>query len=164
LGNIWGAPVDASRQAHDDTVAVGDDDDDDDGGIKPARRGQPARTASMTRIACVFIVAVAGLSAASDGKSEHWLGASDRRHEGSWTWMDGSTVTMGMPFWAFDQPDNFRGQEHCLEFSHTKSGYFNDQQCSREVSFVCQAPMSIISWPRQDTIHILESLKRNSLH
>ena len=98
------------------------------------------------------------------GKSEHWLGALDRHHEGSWIWVDGSTVTMGMPFWAFDQPDNFRGQENCLEFSHTKSGYFNDQQCSREVSFVCQAPMSRKSWPRQNTIHILESLKRNSLH
>ncbi|XP_050699284.1 CD209 antigen-like [Eriocheir sinensis] len=160
----------------------------------------------MTRIACVLMVAVAGLSAASAchspykrvgggcfyfsgnikrnwfgardycksleqggslaivddcslmrplwnhilftyGKSSHWLGASDMHHEGSWTWVDGSPVAMGMPFWSFNEPNN-DGQEHCLEFWSAGNGYFNDGQCSRVESFICQAPRSKNSWSR----------------
>ncbi|XP_069939805.1 regenerating islet-derived protein 4-like isoform X2 [Cherax quadricarinatus] len=67
--------------------------------------------------------------------SRYWIGGADLGQEGSWYFVDGSTVPVGTPFWY---PDNPSGNGNCLSLSFSH-GYFDDEDCEIKVHFVCQA-------------------------
>ncbi|XP_074641666.1 perlucin-like [Tubulanus polymorphus] len=68
-----------------------------------------------------------------------WIGGNDFAKEGEWRW-----VQTGEPIrywnWYHGQPDNMKGQEHCLELEK-KYGYrWNDQPCHIDNHFICEIP------------------------
>ncbi|XP_026112891.1 asialoglycoprotein receptor 1-like [Carassius auratus] len=70
------------------------------------------------------------------GSSEHfWIGLTDIEVEGSWKWVDGSTLTSG--FWASGdkQPDNYQGNEDC---ANTRSSEWYDTSCDGSVKWICE--------------------------
>uniref|UniRef100_A0A3P9MCZ9 C-type lectin domain-containing protein n=1 Tax=Oryzias latipes TaxID=8090 RepID=A0A3P9MCZ9_ORYLA len=70
-------------------------------------------------------------------KQKVWIGLSDRDLEGTWKWVDGSSLTL---FWASDQPDNHKGGEDCghmLAYNEFP-GRWNDVQCSFTMQWICE--------------------------
>jgi len=74
----------------------------------------------------------------SDEKTHFWIGGTDKRHEGNWTWTDGSP-------WNFTkwgttpnkQPDNFINED-CLQiYSGFSTDGWNDRECAFHRRFVC---------------------------
>ncbi|KAF2358533.1 C-type lectin-like [Trinorchestia longiramus] len=67
----------------------------------------------------------------------HWIGMADIFKNRTFLWLDGSDI--GAPKWDSDQPNNYRGgtneAQTCVM---VQNGAWNDEQCSREHSFVCQ--------------------------
>ncbi|XP_046547777.1 collectin-12-like [Haliotis rubra] len=68
-----------------------------------------------------------------------WLGASDRKTEGTWTWVDGQP--MGTDRWARhdNQPNNFNEQD-CLAYKvkNNQSNRWYDNSCSNKHYFMCE--------------------------
>nr|ADK66338.1 C-type lectin [Eriocheir sinensis] len=77
--------------------------------------------------------------------SNHWIGATDQHEEGMWVWVDGTAVTMGTPFWKYEEPNNLHEDEHCLHLNASSNGYFNDANCTLVYSFICQDPLTQVS-------------------
>ena len=69
-----------------------------------------------------------------------WIGASDLRQEGNWTWADGSEVTQA--FWYPGQPDNLGKRQHCVLLSHFWDEVMNwaDWLCDDKFQFICETP------------------------
>uniref|UniRef100_G1PBI7 C-type lectin domain containing 17A n=1 Tax=Myotis lucifugus TaxID=59463 RepID=G1PBI7_MYOLU len=67
----------------------------------------------------------------------HWLGLSDREHEGDWKWLDGSPVTLS--FWEPEEPNNLN-DEDCV--SMTKQGTWNDLSCNKATYWICERKCS----------------------
>ncbi|XP_059552641.1 C-type lectin domain family 17, member A isoform X2 [Myotis daubentonii] len=67
----------------------------------------------------------------------HWLGLSDREHEGDWKWLDGSPVTLS--FWDPEEPNNLN-DEDCV--SMTKQGTWNDLACNIATYWICERKCS----------------------
>ncbi|XP_036271937.1 C-type lectin domain family 17, member A [Pipistrellus kuhlii] len=67
----------------------------------------------------------------------HWLGLSDREHEGNWKWLDGSPVTLS--FWEPEEPNNMN-DEDCV--SMNKYGSWNDLSCSKATYWICERKCS----------------------
>jgi hypothetical protein len=73
--------------------------------------------------------------------SEHstvdsWLGASDFQDEGSFRWFDGDDVDPDGP-WAPAQPDNFEGNENCIELREADDRW-NDVPCTSAKVALCE--------------------------
>ncbi|KAG7160307.1 putative C-type lectin-like 34 [Homarus americanus] len=71
---------------------------------------------------------------------DYWLGATDEEVEGSWKWLDGSAVTMGMPLWhncSHSDPDGGSSQNSLL-IDESYSYYFIDNDCSAELRGICE--------------------------
>jgi hypothetical protein len=76
-----------------------------------------------------------------------WIGANDRRVEGSWQWTDGAEFWRGRvggmavgglySNWASNQPNNANGNEDCVSmYQNTASWY--DETCSNEHAYLCE--------------------------
>uniref|UniRef100_A0A8C1VTQ6 C-type lectin domain-containing protein n=1 Tax=Cyprinus carpio TaxID=7962 RepID=A0A8C1VTQ6_CYPCA len=63
-----------------------------------------------------------------------WIGGYDAVSEGAWFWSDGSK--MNFRLWNAGEPNN-NVEEHCIETNSGGVGYWNDQQCTDQLSFVC---------------------------
>ncbi|KAF3694518.1 C-type lectin domain family 10 member A C-type lectin superfamily member 14 Macrophage lectin 2 [Channa argus] len=72
-----------------------------------------------------------------------WIGLTDSEEEGTWKWVDGSSLTLSE--WAPTQPDNGGGdiefgEEDCAHFysgSETRNNW-NDLSCNDSVSWICE--------------------------
>uniref|UniRef100_A0A672YM78 C-type lectin domain-containing protein n=1 Tax=Sphaeramia orbicularis TaxID=375764 RepID=A0A672YM78_9TELE len=64
---------------------------------------------------------------------QYWIGLSDREQEGTWTWVDGSPVTLS--FWHTGEPNN-SGGEDCGET--VTYGQWNDQRCDYHRPWICE--------------------------
>ncbi|XP_018021009.1 C-type lectin domain family 4 member M-like, partial [Hyalella azteca] len=63
-----------------------------------------------------------------------WIGGSDEAVEGQWRWVDGSPMTMRLPYWATTdvlgkEPDN-PGEQNCLELNCAGMYRFSSAWCS----------------------------------
>ena len=72
-----------------------------------------------------------------------WLGGNDLANEGRFVWLSDSEPVENEAFnvWVPGEPNNSRGIEHCLEFTHSEgsSRAFNDEPCSEFIlDFVCE--------------------------
>ncbi|XP_051984581.1 galactose-specific lectin nattectin-like [Xyrauchen texanus] len=64
-----------------------------------------------------------------------WIGGNDAVSENSWLWSNGKP--MNYQLWAPEQPDNYRGYEHCIEMNYGDSSNWNDLNCFEKFPFVC---------------------------
>ncbi|KAK3774705.1 hypothetical protein RRG08_065037 [Elysia crispata] len=72
-------------------------------------------------------------------EEEFWFGLNDRKNEGDFKWLDG-TETISKTYWMDDQPNNWRGDQHCGAYRNPRSNIakWNDQRCSKRLKFVCE--------------------------
>ncbi|XP_043846203.1 CD209 antigen [Dromiciops gliroides] len=61
-----------------------------------------------------------------------WVGLTDKKKEGTWHWVDGTTLQQS--FWNEGEPNNI-GDEDCCEL--TSQGW-NDAPCSMENYWICE--------------------------
>ncbi|XP_074479553.1 ladderlectin-like isoform X2 [Sebastes fasciatus] len=64
-----------------------------------------------------------------------WLGAFDAQQEGLWLWSDGTPFKFD--YWDRGQPDNNRGDSHCLVMNYSDRKKFDDTPCSLLRPSVC---------------------------
>ncbi|MBN3277651.1 CL17A protein, partial [Polyodon spathula] len=62
----------------------------------------------------------------------HYVGLSDLQTEGTWVWLDGSTVDSR--FWRSGEPNN-ANEEDCGELIE---GKLNDISCSTTLRWICE--------------------------
>ncbi|CAM1313044.1 CLEC17A (predicted) [Pycnogonum litorale] len=67
-----------------------------------------------------------------------WLGLNDRSTESRFYWTDNSETTYTN--WAKNEPNNFQGNEDCVECVGRGYGYglWNDRKCQEKIPFICQ--------------------------
>jgi hypothetical protein len=71
------------------------------------------------------------------GKDKHdWIGGNDMAKEGTFVWSDG--CAMKYKNFAKNQPDDYRKNEDCVHFFGNRNGKWNDWDCSKKTSFVCE--------------------------
>ncbi|XP_075904283.1 uncharacterized protein LOC142902754 [Nelusetta ayraudi] len=66
-----------------------------------------------------------------------WIGLSDILVERTWTWVDGTPLTL--KFWYPGQP-NSQGDQDCVELVQSASGegLWNDEDCTTEQTWICE--------------------------
>ena len=69
-----------------------------------------------------------------------WIGGTDAASEGEWKWSSTGTP-LSYTNWYSGQPDNWGGNEDCLEFNWKASspGKWNDGPCSVKRKYVCES-------------------------
>uniref|UniRef100_A0A3B3QXU9 C-type lectin domain-containing protein n=1 Tax=Paramormyrops kingsleyae TaxID=1676925 RepID=A0A3B3QXU9_9TELE len=67
-----------------------------------------------------------------------WIGLTDRKHEGTWKWVDGTPLTTS--YWAPGEPNDARKEEDCAEIhsEHDTLKNWNDGPCSAERNWICE--------------------------
>ncbi|XP_029605226.1 uncharacterized protein LOC115191578 [Salmo trutta] len=67
-----------------------------------------------------------------------WIGLTDSVTEGTWKWVDGTTLTTG--YWGAGQPDD-SGQEDCVEIYYGQDDpvkTWNDDKCGTNNNWICE--------------------------
>ncbi|KAK7084568.1 hypothetical protein SK128_025634 [Halocaridina rubra] len=71
----------------------------------------------------------------------YWVGGTDRGDEGSWFWIDGLPMAMGVPFWGEVQgvPEPGGGtDQNCAQLNKADRYYIHDGQCDKHAYTICQ--------------------------
>ncbi|XP_073722002.1 ladderlectin-like [Misgurnus anguillicaudatus] len=79
------------------------------------------------------------LSLLVSAKTRAWIGGHDGEQEGEWLLTDGSQFDFTN--WCSSQPDNYGGQEHCLEINTHDNHCWNDIPCSTTMGYICAKPL-----------------------
>uniref|UniRef100_A0AAY4ARI5 C-type lectin domain-containing protein n=1 Tax=Denticeps clupeoides TaxID=299321 RepID=A0AAY4ARI5_9TELE len=73
-------------------------------------------------------------------KMNGWIGLTDSKNEGTWTWVDSSPLTQ--EFWAKGQPDSRGGlDEDCAVFqsdAQSAMSSWHDYECSSRHAAICE--------------------------
>ncbi|XP_048051442.1 CD209 antigen-like protein C [Megalobrama amblycephala] len=74
----------------------------------------------------------------SFAKERVWIGLSDIENKHRMIWVDNSTLNQG--FWFKYEPNNYEGNEDCIELNPTKDpvNNWNDQPCSHKRKGICE--------------------------
>ncbi|XP_066291089.1 perlucin-like protein [Branchiostoma lanceolatum] len=75
---------------------------------------------------------------AAPGSDLFWFGLHDQREEGQWEWMDGTALGTGYSGWAYGEPSNLAGDQHCAMYLKR----WVDFQCERKFRSICQVATS----------------------
>ncbi|KAG9329665.1 hypothetical protein JZ751_003253, partial [Albula glossodonta] len=68
-----------------------------------------------------------------------WIGLTDSEEEGTWRWVDGTTLTSW--YWRFNQPDNWYNEDcAAIQPDNGILQSWNDRPCSDEIQWVCEKP------------------------
>ena len=70
-----------------------------------------------------------------------WIGLSDRANERHFHWV-GTDEHAEYENWKTGQPDNFEGNEDCVETNWQAPGRWNDRNCATAYRFVCDKDAS----------------------
>ncbi|KAF3694511.1 C-type lectin domain family 17, member A Prolectin [Channa argus] len=69
-----------------------------------------------------------------------WIGLSDRDEEGTWRWIDGTTLTF--KYWDVMEPNNedkdSTDGEDCAEIKVQKGHKWNDLSCEVSQQWICE--------------------------
>ncbi|KAK6324671.1 hypothetical protein J4Q44_G00040130 [Coregonus suidteri] len=68
-----------------------------------------------------------------------WIGLTDRQREGTWKWVDGTTLTT--EYWYDPQPNNSGPTgEDCAEINNDQRPLkaWNDSPCNRRLNWICE--------------------------
>jgi len=65
----------------------------------------------------------------------YWLGGNDLETEGVFTWHSGERQTIDGTMWKVGHPDNYNGDQHCMESYFRK---LNDRGCHFYRKYVCE--------------------------
>ncbi|XP_065345365.1 hepatic lectin-like [Cloeon dipterum] len=73
-------------------------------------------------------------------KESYWISGSDMGSEGTFYWTGTGMKISGFTYFERRQPDNFGGNEHCLQFwkPSTPTLAWNDHQCHLNFRFICE--------------------------
>ncbi|KAJ6640948.1 Lectin subunit alpha [Pseudolycoriella hygida] len=72
-------------------------------------------------------------------KNNHfWISAADLAKEGRFSWYSTGDLVTYKNF-RKSQPDNYRGNEHCVQFSNIYA--WNDVRCNALAYFICEKAM-----------------------
>ncbi|XP_042308807.1 hepatic lectin-like [Sceloporus undulatus] len=66
----------------------------------------------------------------------YWIGLSDIKVEGHWTWLDGRDSLSGFTYWARGEPNNDGGRENCAHL--WTDGKWNDVYCTYPCYYICE--------------------------
>ncbi|XP_014888601.1 galactose-specific lectin nattectin-like isoform X1 [Poecilia latipinna] len=64
-----------------------------------------------------------------------WVGGYDGVEEGTWLWSRGTKFDFTQ--WGPEEPNDFEGNEDCMEINREGEDFVNDIRCGRENSFIC---------------------------
>jgi hypothetical protein len=67
-----------------------------------------------------------------------WIGANDMVSEGSWVWETGQDFSQTFVNWAPGEPNSDGNEDCCLLYGDSRSGWWNDEQCSTRRAYVCE--------------------------
>ncbi|XP_029937117.1 CD209 antigen-like protein E [Myripristis murdjan] len=69
-------------------------------------------------------------------KTSVWIGLSDRDEQRTWTWVDGTPLTLS--FWDYQQPNNLK-KEDCVQTLTGKcENNWHDMRCSTVLPWICE--------------------------
>nr|XP_023693093.1 CD209 antigen-like protein C isoform X2 [Paramormyrops kingsleyae] len=75
---------------------------------------------------------------------DFWIGLSDIESEGTWKWVDGTTIPVEKGYWRANpqQPDNY-GNEDCVHTYNTIHSVpfqtWNDRPCNDVIQWICES-------------------------
>ncbi|XP_038164187.1 ladderlectin-like [Cyprinodon tularosa] len=72
---------------------------------------------------------------ATYGSGRTWVGGTNAQKSSIWFWSDGSQFDYTN--WCPRQPDNWRGNQHCLEMNYSASKCLDDLGCGYHLPSVC---------------------------
>jgi len=105
---------------------------------------QDARDACQQRYAdLVVLEQLAEQAQLSDqldipGGQRWWIGLHDHAVEGAFHWVDGAPLQPSSANWAAGQPDNYNGDEDCVELQAIAQ--WNDLRCDIKRGYLCEGP------------------------
>ncbi|XP_063417249.1 perlucin-like [Mytilus trossulus] len=73
----------------------------------------------------------------SASESQYWLGGTDEQEEGVWIWSHSQNL-ITFTDWKKGQPNNLRGNEHCLSLREVSGYAWNDDRCHTLRPFICE--------------------------
>ena len=83
----------------------------------------------------------------------HWIGLyKDPEATSRWLWVDWSRLCNGCGYWSAGEPNNKGQSEGCGEMRPSKSGLWNDGNCSMKRRYICQKKGWYHSFVNKSTI------------
>ncbi|XP_071084965.1 perlucin-like isoform X1 [Haliotis cracherodii] len=70
--------------------------------------------------------------------SQFYIGATDLRAEGIWTWEHPLRKVVGYTNWYPGEPNNHEGKEHCMVIHYGHRFKWNDAYCYTKARFICE--------------------------
>ncbi|XP_048239314.1 perlucin-like [Haliotis rufescens] len=70
--------------------------------------------------------------------TDFYIGATDLRSEGIWTWEHPLRKVEGYTNWQPGEPSNSAGKEHCMAMDLGIGYRWNDRPCKQELPFICE--------------------------
>ncbi|XP_054742940.1 perlucin-like [Anastrepha obliqua] len=68
----------------------------------------------------------------------YWTSGTDQKHDGKFVWNGAENEEFTFTNWLPGMPDNWRGDEHCVEIGFKELGKWNDNRCRYHRHFICE--------------------------
>ncbi|KAK2818507.1 hypothetical protein Q5P01_024068 [Channa striata] len=72
---------------------------------------------------------------ATGTNTDTWVGGTDASKRGVWLWSSGAKFAFNK--WGPGEPNNFFGDENCMQINLRGQDYVNDVSCNWRMPFVC---------------------------